>query len=179
MPAMKKAMKKRVVRKKSGMKKSAEKPEKNAAAAAADLGSDGGSSSENGDVDMAEGAPAASVRIGEVTRSAAARENDGLVEDEDNSEDGDRVSGKDVESADEAAVPAEDMKKNGSEDAAPAPEQDEEAHLVADEQQVVVEQTARDPYLLKDAAYIKSDPNWKNKQRTLLFSTRGISGQHR
>ncbi|CAD7954714.1 unnamed protein product [Amoebophrya sp. A25] len=41
------------------------------------------------------------------------------------------------------------------------------------------EEHEKDPYLLKDAAYIKSDPNWRNKQRTLLFSTRGISGQHR
>lgn len=36
-----------------------------------------------------------------------------------------------------------------------------------------------DPYLLKEAAYIKTDTNWKNKQRTLIFASRGISGQHR
>ena len=36
-----------------------------------------------------------------------------------------------------------------------------------------------DPYLLADAEYIKTDPNWKNKQRTLIFSSRGIGNRHR
>ncbi len=58
-------------------------------------------------------------------------------------------------------------------------EQDDDENVAADEEKVVVEEFAKDPYLLKDAEYIKTDPNWKNKQRTLLFSTRGISGQHR
>jgi len=34
-----------------------------------------------------------------------------------------------------------------------------------------------DPYLLADATYIQSDPKWRNKQRALIFSSRGI-GSH-
>jgi ribosome biogenesis protein BRX1 len=32
-----------------------------------------------------------------------------------------------------------------------------------------------DPYFLEDATYIKSETRWRNKQRTLVFSSRGIS----
>jgi len=34
-----------------------------------------------------------------------------------------------------------------------------------------------DPYLLADASYIQTDPRWRNKQRVLIFSSRGI-GSH-
>lgn len=36
-----------------------------------------------------------------------------------------------------------------------------------------------DPYLLQDATYIMTDPNWKNKQRVLVFSSRGIGSRGR
>ncbi|CEL99980.1 unnamed protein product [Vitrella brassicaformis CCMP3155] len=36
-----------------------------------------------------------------------------------------------------------------------------------------------DPYLLKDASYLVRDTKWKNKQRTLVFSSRGITHRYR
>eukprot|EP00914_Ancora_sagittata_P027858 GHVO01054526.1.p1 GENE.GHVO01054526.1~~GHVO01054526.1.p1 ORF type:complete len:342 (+),score=69.32 GHVO01054526.1:203-1228(+) len=36
-----------------------------------------------------------------------------------------------------------------------------------------------DPYLLKNAPYIKKSDKWKNKQRTLVFSSRGIGNRSR
>jgi len=36
-----------------------------------------------------------------------------------------------------------------------------------------------DPYLMADAAYIKKDTRWRNKQRTLCFTTRGVTSQFR
>lgn len=36
-----------------------------------------------------------------------------------------------------------------------------------------------DPYLLEDAEYIKSETRWRNKQRTLVFASRGVDGRHR
>lgn len=63
---------------------------------------------------------------------------------------------------------------------APTAEEAEEVEEKAEEaKKAVIEAKCKDPYLLKDAAYIKQDKNWKNKQRTLLFSSRGITGQHR
>lgn len=36
-----------------------------------------------------------------------------------------------------------------------------------------------DPYLLADADYIKKDTRWRNKQRTLVFCSRGVASRHR
>jgi ribosome biogenesis protein BRX1 len=36
-----------------------------------------------------------------------------------------------------------------------------------------------DPYLLADAAYIQKDTRWRNKQRTLVFASRGVTSRHR
>lgn len=36
-----------------------------------------------------------------------------------------------------------------------------------------------DPYLMADAAYIQKDTRWKNKQRTLVFCSRGVTSKHR
>lgn len=36
-----------------------------------------------------------------------------------------------------------------------------------------------DPYLLKDAEYIQKETRWRNKQRTLVFTTRGVTPRHR
>eukprot|EP01069_Polyplicarium_translucidae_P005457 Polyplicarium_translucidae@DN2792_c0_g1_i1.p1 len=41
------------------------------------------------------------------------------------------------------------------------------------------EEVDTDPYLLKEATYLESTKSWKNKQRTLVFCTRGISGRGR
>lgn len=36
-----------------------------------------------------------------------------------------------------------------------------------------------DPYLLADAAYIQKETRWRNKQRTLIFASRGVTAQFR
>jgi len=36
-----------------------------------------------------------------------------------------------------------------------------------------------DPYLLADATYIQKDTRWRNKQRTLVFCSRGVTSQFR
>jgi len=36
-----------------------------------------------------------------------------------------------------------------------------------------------DPYLMADASYIKKDTRWRNKQRTLIFNSRGVVSGHR
>lgn len=36
-----------------------------------------------------------------------------------------------------------------------------------------------DVYLMEEAEYIKKETRWRNKQRTLVFGSRGISGRHR
>jgi len=41
------------------------------------------------------------------------------------------------------------------------------------------EQTANDPYLLADAEYIQKDTRWRNKQRTLVFCSRGVTSRFR
>lgn len=41
------------------------------------------------------------------------------------------------------------------------------------------EAVSKDPYLLEDAEYIKKEARWRNKQRTLIFASRGIDGRHR
>lgn len=42
------------------------------------------------------------------------------------------------------------------------------------------EQTApADPYLMADATYIQKDTRWRNKQRTLVFCSRGATSRHR
>lgn len=41
------------------------------------------------------------------------------------------------------------------------------------------EEVPSDPYLLADAAYIQKDTRWKNKQRTLVFCSRGVGSQSR
>lgn len=41
------------------------------------------------------------------------------------------------------------------------------------------EQKATDPYLLAEADYIQKDTRWRNKQRTLVFCTRGVTSRFR
>jgi len=36
-----------------------------------------------------------------------------------------------------------------------------------------------DPYLMADAEYIKKETRWRNKQRTLIFASRGVTAQFR
>jgi len=36
-----------------------------------------------------------------------------------------------------------------------------------------------DPYLMADATYIQKDLTWRNKQRTLVFCSRGVNSTHR
>jgi len=69
---------------------------------------------------------------------------------------------------DVAAVKAEIEEKRA------AAEEFEEA-----EQKRKLEQTANDPYLLADAEYIQKDTRWRNKQRTLVFCSRGVTSRFR
>lgn len=62
--------------------------------------------------------------------------------------------------------------------AAPAVEKKEEVELER-EPGNFGEAVNQDPYLLADADYIKKETRWRNKQRTLIFSSRGIDGRHR
>lgn len=41
------------------------------------------------------------------------------------------------------------------------------------------EKAANDPYLMAEADYIKKDLRWRNKQRTLVFSSRGVTSRFR
>eukprot|EP00933_Yihiella_yeosuensis_P018845 TRINITY_DN15366_c0_g6_i1.p1 TRINITY_DN15366_c0_g6~~TRINITY_DN15366_c0_g6_i1.p1 ORF type:complete len:357 (+),score=79.73 TRINITY_DN15366_c0_g6_i1:220-1290(+) len=41
------------------------------------------------------------------------------------------------------------------------------------------EEAPADPYLLADAAYIQKDTRWRNKQRTLVFCSRGVTARFR
>lgn len=62
-----------------------------------------------------------------------------------------------------------------------APEEDsnpEPEEPVAEEEQKPDEGPA-DPYLLADATYIQKDTRWRNKQRTLVFASRGVSSRFR
>mmetsp|Transcript_44221 Transcript_44221/g.117160 ORF Transcript_44221/g.117160 Transcript_44221/m.117160 type:complete len:347 (-) Transcript_44221:151-1191(-) len=63
-----------------------------------------------------------------------------------------------------------------------------EAEALAEEGQAKVEAELQDPdemtvnedpYLLADATYIQKDTRWRNKQRTLVFTSRGVTSQHR
>ncbi|OII71361.1 ribosome biogenesis protein BRX1 [Cryptosporidium andersoni] len=39
--------------------------------------------------------------------------------------------------------------------------------------------SSKDPYMLGNAEYFKREPRWRNKQRVLILSTRGINFRHR
>jgi ribosome biogenesis protein BRX1 len=41
------------------------------------------------------------------------------------------------------------------------------------------EKKLNDPYLLEEADYIQKDTRWRNKQRTLVFSSRGVTSRFR
>jgi len=41
------------------------------------------------------------------------------------------------------------------------------------------QEKANDPYLLADAEYIQKDTRWRNKQRTLVFCSRGVTSRFR
>jgi len=41
------------------------------------------------------------------------------------------------------------------------------------------EESKPDPYLMADASYIQTDTRWRNKQRTLVFASRGVTSRFR
>lgn len=43
----------------------------------------------------------------------------------------------------------------------------------------IAAEKAKDPYLLADATYIQKDTRWRNKQRTLVFASRGVTSRFR
>mmetsp|Transcript_32619 Transcript_32619/g.73929 ORF Transcript_32619/g.73929 Transcript_32619/m.73929 type:complete len:368 (-) Transcript_32619:95-1198(-) len=49
----------------------------------------------------------------------------------------------------------------------------------AEEQSDQEDAAPADPYLLADAEYIKKDTRWRNKQRTIIFATRGVTHKFR
>jgi len=53
------------------------------------------------------------------------------------------------------------------------------ADAEAEEEKRKNEQTNTDPYLLAEAEYIQKDTRWRNKQRTLVFSSRGVTSRFR
>uniref|UniRef100_A0A7S1MGW8 Brix domain-containing protein n=1 Tax=Alexandrium catenella TaxID=2925 RepID=A0A7S1MGW8_ALECA len=60
---------------------------------------------------------------------------------------------------------------------AAAAEKDAEGENEADGAEKAPEKP--DPYLLADAAYIQKETRWRNKQRTLIFQSRGVTAQFR
>lgn len=54
-----------------------------------------------------------------------------------------------------------------------------EAAEQAEEEKRESEQKANDPYLMADAEYIQKDTRWRNKQRTLVFASRGVTSRFR
>jgi ribosome biogenesis protein BRX1 len=61
-------------------------------------------------------------------------------------------------------------------DAAAAPQPESSIEEVGEEQNNAA---PSDPYLLADAKYIQKDTRWRNKQRTLVFCSRGVSSRFR
>jgi ribosome biogenesis protein BRX1 len=57
------------------------------------------------------------------------------------------------------------------------PEDAEEGAVNGEDQQQAPEKP--DPYLLADATYIQKDTRWRNKQRTLVMCTRGVTARYR
>mmetsp|Transcript_108507 Transcript_108507/g.305834 ORF Transcript_108507/g.305834 Transcript_108507/m.305834 type:complete len:353 (-) Transcript_108507:98-1156(-) len=49
----------------------------------------------------------------------------------------------------------------------------------ADAEAAVEDSSGSDPYLMADAKYIQKDTRWKNKQRTLVFCSRGVTARFR
>jgi ribosome biogenesis protein BRX1 len=54
-----------------------------------------------------------------------------------------------------------------------------QAEAEAEEEQRQNEQKADDPYLMADAEYIQKDTRWRNKQRSLVFCSRGVTSRFR
>jgi len=53
------------------------------------------------------------------------------------------------------------------------------AEAEAEEEKRQSENKANDPYLLAEAEYIQKDTRWRNKQRTLVFCSRGVTSRNR
>jgi len=88
-------------------------------------------------------------------------------------------SGSDTAAA--AIASAVDMDLKQAKDAAAAALDDDEgedASGEADNKESEEEKPA-DPYLLADASYIQKDTRWRNKQRTLVFASRGVTSRFR
>lgn len=72
--------------------------------------------------------------------------------------------------------------REAKEEALLAPEEDsnpEPEEPVEEEAQDPDAEGPADPYLLADAHYIQKDTRWRNKQRTLVFASRGVSSRFR
>jgi len=54
-----------------------------------------------------------------------------------------------------------------------------QAEVEAEEERQKAEEKANDPYLLAEAEYIQKDTRWRNKQRTLVFCSRGVTSRFR
>ncbi len=111
---------------------------------------------------------------------------DDVVPDSDEDEDEDEAEDED-EDEDVALSEEEDADLSEADEAAQTARQATMQQAVREAVQEDAEQGELkigadpdvDPYLLKDASYIKTDLKWRNKQRTLVFASRGVSSQHR
>mmetsp|Transcript_85879 Transcript_85879/g.152104 ORF Transcript_85879/g.152104 Transcript_85879/m.152104 type:complete len:357 (-) Transcript_85879:54-1124(-) len=90
-----------------------------------------------------------------------------------------RKAGKAIDSDDDLGQDAQVTAAELDLDALKA-QAEEEQELQDEDQSAEVEKTGpADPYLLADATYIQKDTRWKNKQRTLVFCSRGVTARFR
>merc|ERR1719454_2125264 len=72
------------------------------------------------------------------------------------------------------------MSESGSEHSDVEMEQEDTVEVPENEEDPKVGAGVKDDaYLLEEAEYIKKETRWRNKQRVLVFGSRGISGRHR
>lgn len=104
-------------------------------------------------------------------------------ESKEEGEEENQVEEKEESEEEEEVAPASDSEEDREPEPVPASSStaageegaSKDAKVEADIQEVLNE----DPYLLADATYIEKDTRWRNKQRTLVFCSRGIDGRSR
>jgi len=78
-----------------------------------------------------------------------------------------------------AASVERDLREMDDGEAAQANDDDQEEEEKDPSAVAAAAAEAEDPYLLADAHYIKKDTRWRNKQRTLVFCSRGVTSRFR
>mmetsp|Transcript_35164 Transcript_35164/g.74829 ORF Transcript_35164/g.74829 Transcript_35164/m.74829 type:complete len:380 (+) Transcript_35164:123-1262(+) len=108
---------------------------------------------------------------GDLTAAAVARS----VDDELNASRQAMLEGDD----DEEALEQDDGDMDSGENDGDEGEEGPEAKARADGSTEPAEPEKPDPYLMADAEYIQKDTRWRNKQRTLVFTSRGVTSRFR